>query len=90
MPDLSQRDLLENGLCRPHSWAFDITTNQIVETTIARDAYFGVTNPFIRSERQEISGQLWANSLHKTVPIFRKRTQTRTMKGRDLSPVASA
>jgi hypothetical protein len=35
--------LSDDGLWRPHSWVFDATRNQIVETVEPRVRYFGIT-----------------------------------------------
>jgi hypothetical protein len=37
--------LSDDGCWREHSWAFDITKNQIVETTVPRKRYYGIIEP---------------------------------------------
>jgi hypothetical protein len=39
------------GCWRPHSWVWDSTKNQIVETTELRSKYFGVTQALSQSEQ---------------------------------------
>jgi hypothetical protein len=53
--NLHQREmgfaLSADGCWRPHSWVWDSTKNQIVETTELRNKYFGVTHALSRSEQ---------------------------------------
>jgi hypothetical protein len=38
--------LSPDGVWRPHSWAWDSKKNQIIETTVLRLKYYGVTSPW--------------------------------------------
>jgi hypothetical protein len=38
--------LSPDGVWRPHSWAWDSRKNQIIETTVLREKYYGVTLPW--------------------------------------------